>query len=222
MLPVIAASFTLSLFPLRRRPRGGFGAAGPTRCRMPQLEEAGHARESCQGIRRDRGGCGCVGVDGGADGGDGGGPETGPALESVGPMTFGPDGMLFAADPRRRRFSRSTRGTGERRQGRRGRRAAIDGKIAALLGTEAAAIAVTDLVVHPKTHNAYLSVMRGAGADAKPALLRVDGDGKIQSIALDKVKFTKVDAAERARPRRRRRRPRARLDHRHGVRRTAS
>jgi hypothetical protein len=34
--------------------------------------------------------------------------------------------------------------------------------------------------------------MRGAGAEAKPALLRVDGDGKIAAIALDKVKYTKV------------------------------
>jgi hypothetical protein len=35
-------------------------------------------------------------------------------------------------------------------------------------------------------------VMRGAGADAKPALLRVDGDGKIQAIAIDKLAYTKV------------------------------
>ena len=34
--------------------------------------------------------------------------------------------------------------------------------------------------------------MRGTGADAKPALLRVDGDGKIEPIAIDKLKYTKV------------------------------
>ena len=34
--------------------------------------------------------------------------------------------------------------------------------------------------------------MRGVGADAKPALLRVDGDGKIALVALDRVKYSKV------------------------------
>ena len=56
--------------------------------------------------------------------------------------------------------------------------AGIDQKIAALLGTDAGAIAIKDLAIHPTTQNAYLSVMRGTGADAKPALLRVDGDGQ--------------------------------------------
>ena len=34
--------------------------------------------------------------------------------------------------------------------------------------------------------------MRGTGADAKPALLRVDGAGKIEVVALDGLKFTKA------------------------------
>ena len=82
--------------------------------------------------------------------------------------------------------------------------AAIDQKIAALLGTEAAAISIKDLVIHPVSKNAYLSVMRGTGADAKPVLLRVDGDGKITIVSLDGVKSSKVSltnppAAEAAR-----------------------
>ena len=120
-------------------------------------------------------------------------PETGPALESVGVMTFGPDGMLFAADPKAATIYALDLGA-QAGGGKAGAAdvAGIDGKIAALLGTEAASIAVADLVIHPKTHNAYISVMRGAGADAKPALLRVDGDGKIQPIAIDKLAYTKV------------------------------
>jgi hypothetical protein len=70
--------------------------------------------------------------------------------------------------------------------------AGIDQKVASLLGTTPDAVAVKDLVIHPVSHNAYLSVMRGAGADAKPALLRVDGDGKIAVVALDRVKYSKV------------------------------
>jgi len=34
--------------------------------------------------------------------------------------------------------------------------------------------------------------MRGTGADAKPALMRVDGAGTIAPIAVDKLKYTKV------------------------------
>src|SRR5205085_8440280 len=115
-------------------------------------------------------------------------PETGPAMESVGVLTFAPDGTLFAADTKAGTIYALDLGA----QATGGKAGAadvvgIDGKIAALLGTETAAIAVGDLVIHPKTHNAYISVMRGTGADAKPALLRVDGDGKIQPIAIEKV-----------------------------------
>jgi hypothetical protein len=120
-------------------------------------------------------------------------PETGPVLQSVGVMTFGPDGVLFAADPKAATIFALDLGA-QANGGKAGAAdvAAIDGKIAALLGTEPASIAVTDLVIHPRTHNAYISVMRGAGADAKPALLRVDGDGTIQPIAIEKLAYTKV------------------------------
>ncbi|HMC77031.1 MAG TPA: hypothetical protein VKH34_07850 [Vicinamibacterales bacterium] len=136
-------------------------------------------------------------------------PETGPALESVGPLTFGPDGMLFAADPKGATIFALDLGA-QANGGKAGAAdvAAIDGKIAALLGTETSAIAVTDLVIHPKTHNAYIAVMRGTGADAKPALLRVDGDGKIQPIALDKVAYTKVSLTNAPAPAEGRRNPR--------------
>ena len=120
-------------------------------------------------------------------------PETGPVLQSVGPMTFGPDGVLFAADTKGARIYALDLGA----QANGGKAGAadvpsIDQKIAALLGTAPSTIAVTDLVIHPKTHNAYISVMRGSGADAKPALLRVDGDGKIEPIAIERLAYTKV------------------------------
>jgi hypothetical protein len=120
-------------------------------------------------------------------------PETGPALESVGPMTFGPDGTLFASDTKAATIYALDLGA-QANGGKAGAAdvAAIDTKIAQLLGTEPASIAVSDLVIHPKTKNAYISVMRGTGADARPALLRVDGDGKIQPIAIEKLAYTKV------------------------------
>ena len=120
-------------------------------------------------------------------------PEVGPALASIGVMTFGPSGVLFAADAQAATIYALELGD-QSAGGKAGAAdvAAIDQKIASLLGTEVAAVAVKDLVIHPATKNAYLSVMRGTGADAKPALLRVDGDGKITVVALDRVKYSKV------------------------------
>jgi hypothetical protein len=116
-----------------------------------------------------------------------------PAFQSLGAMTFSPDGILFAADPTAATIYALDLGA-QASGGKAGAAdvADIDQKIAGMLGSEVAAIRVTDLVIHPKTKNAFIGVMRGNGADAKAALLRVDGDGKIQPIAFDKVTYTKV------------------------------
>jgi hypothetical protein len=135
--------------------------------------------------------------------------ETGPVLQSVGPLAFAPDGTLFAADSKGAAIFALDLGA----QGAGGKAGAadipsIDQKIAAMLGTEASAIAVTDLAIHPKSHNAYIAVMRGTGADAKPALLRVDGDGRIEPIALGTVKYTSVALSNAPAPVEGRRNPR--------------
>ena len=120
-------------------------------------------------------------------------PGAGAVMQSIGPLAFGPDGTLFAADNKAATIYALDLGA-QAAGAKAGAAdiAGIDQKIAAMLGTDAASIAVTDLAVHPKTHNAYIAVMRGAGADATPALLRVDGDGKLQAIALETVTFTSV------------------------------
>jgi hypothetical protein len=119
--------------------------------------------------------------------------EVGAAPESLGALTFGPNGVLFAADTQAATVYALELGD-QASGGKSGAAdvAAIDQKIASVLGTAADAVSVKDLVIHPVTRNAYLSVMRGVGADAKPALLRVDGDGKIALVALDRVKYSKV------------------------------
>jgi hypothetical protein len=100
-------------------------------------------------------------------------------------MTFGPDGVLFAADPKAATIfcarPRAPRPTAARRAladvcGE------LDGKIAALLGTETASIAVERISSStPRRTNAYISRSCAAPAPTpKPALLRVDGDGAIQ------------------------------------------
>jgi hypothetical protein len=120
-------------------------------------------------------------------------PDAGPAPESLGALTFGSNGVLFAADTQAATIYALE--LGDQATGAKVGAAdvpGIDQKIASLLGTTPDAVSVKDLVIHPVSHNAYLSVMRGTGADAKPALLRVDGDGKIALVALDRVKYSKV------------------------------
>jgi hypothetical protein len=137
-------------------------------------------------------------------------PGAGTVMQSIGPLVFAPDGTLFAADNKAATIFALD--LGAQAAGTKAGAtdvAGIDQKIAALLGTEPASIAVTDLAVHPKTHNAYIAVMRGTGADAKPALLRVDGDGTIQPIALDTVTFTSVALSNAPAPAEGRRNPRA-------------
>jgi hypothetical protein len=122
--------------------------------------------------------------------------EAAPAFESIGPMSFGAvsgGDVLFAADPQAATIyavdlgasaAGATAGTKAI--------AGIDQKIAAILGSTPADIAITDLAVHPKSHNAFISVMRGQGANAKPALVRVDGAGTLTVVDLAQLKATKV------------------------------
>ena len=119
--------------------------------------------------------------------------DTAAALQSIGPLAFGPNDVLFAADTQGATiyaFDLGKAATG----GAPGTQdvAGVDAKIAALLGTEAAAIKLTDLAIHPKSKNAFIAVMRGQGADAKPALVRVDGAGKLEAVALDALSHTKA------------------------------
>jgi len=69
---------------------------------------------------------------------------------------------------------------------------AVDQKIAALLGIDAANLLITDMVVDPTTRNTFISVMRGLGAGALPVLLRVDGAGTIEVISLDQVEYARI------------------------------
>jgi hypothetical protein len=117
----------------------------------------------------------------------------GPALTSVGPMTFGPNGELLAADPMAAMIYSIDLGT-QSSGARAGTAdvASIDQKIGALLGTDAANVRIVDIVVHPTSKNTFVAVMRGQGTDAMPAIVRVDGAGAIDLVSLDNATFTSV------------------------------
>ena len=117
----------------------------------------------------------------------------GPAFQHLGPLTFGPEATLFAADSQEvyiyaLDLSQQVEGGVPGTQSI----AALDEQVAALLGTDASNLTVTDLAVYPKTRNAFISLMRGHGAAATPVLLRVDGAGEITVIPLDRIPYSRV------------------------------
>lgn len=118
---------------------------------------------------------------------------SGPTFKFIGTLAFGPDGVLFAADSQDVSITALQLGR-EAASGTPGTKdiPAIDQKIAALLGTDPKNLLITDMVVNPKTRNTFISVMRGQGAGATPVLLRVDGAGKIDVIALDQVRYSRI------------------------------
>ena len=134
----------------------------------------------------------------------------GPAFQSIGPLAFGPDGVLFAGDRDAAMIYAVTLGA-QAAGASQGTAdvTGLDQKVAAVLGTAAAEVTITDLAVHPTSHNSFISVMRGQGADAKPALLRVDGAGTIAIVDLARTTATSVtlpnppvaNAAGRSNPR---------------------
>lgn len=117
----------------------------------------------------------------------------GPTPAHLGPITFGPEATLFAADAEEvfiYALDLSQHVTG----GAPGAKdiPGIDRKIAAVLGTEVGNVTVTDLAVYPSTQNAFVSVMRGHGASAEPVLVRVDGAGEITVLDLSQVSYSRV------------------------------
>jgi hypothetical protein len=117
--------------------------------------------------------------------------DAGAKLSAIGPLAFGPGDVLFAADPQGAAIYDFDLGKGTGAPGAADV-ADLDRKLAALLGTDAAQVAVTDVAVHPTTRNVYVSAMRGQGAGAAPALVRLDGSGRLDVVALDGLKFTSV------------------------------
>jgi hypothetical protein len=117
-----------------------------------------------------------------------------PEWKSSGPIAFGPDGLLFLADTKGAAVfaidlgdNKATSDAGSIK---------VDGineKVAELLGTTPDKVVINDLAVNPSSGRTYLSVSRGKGPDASPALVRVDKNGKLQLISLENIPFSKAD-----------------------------
>jgi hypothetical protein len=115
-------------------------------------------------------------------------------LASAGPLAFGPDGILFVGDTQGATLWALD--TGDRKPGAgKINVGGLQDKVAAMLGTAPDQIAINDMIVNPISRKAYLSVSRGRGPEATPVILRVDASGKLEELALDKVRHAKVSLA---------------------------
>ncbi len=124
-----------------------------------------------------------------------------PDWKSAGPIAFGPDGTVLLADTQGAsvfavdlgdKSAKASRGPIEIKD--------LGVKVAEALGTTADKITVADMAVNPESGRVYLSVSRGKGPDASPALVRVGRDGKVQVVSLENVEFAKAELPDAPNP----------------------
>ena len=118
-----------------------------------------------------------------------------PAIKSMGPLAFGPDGILFAADTKSAAvFAIATSDTKPASASDTPLKVeGLDKKVAALLGSSTDQVLIDDMAVNPLSRTAYLAVSRGRGPDAIPVLVKVSPDGLMEVVKLDKVKYSKAE-----------------------------
>ncbi|HUQ93573.1 MAG TPA: hypothetical protein VM120_17970 [Bryobacteraceae bacterium] len=112
-------------------------------------------------------------------------------LTSAGQLAFGPDGILFVADPKAAAIyalDTSDTRSGEATVDVEG----VNEKIAAFLGTSSDQILINALAINPISKKAYLSVSRGKGPDAAAVVVRVDSKGNIEELSTSSIKHAKV------------------------------
>jgi hypothetical protein len=121
-----------------------------------------------------------------------------PELQSIGALAFGPEGILFIADPQAAAIIALDTQDRAATSTDRPKVEALDEKIASLLGIESSQLAVNDLAVNPLSGNTYLGVTRGKGADGKPVLMRLERSGQIAEVPLKDVPFARTTLADAA------------------------
>src|SRR5580658_8393521 len=124
-------------------------------------------------------------------------------LRSAGVLAFGPNNVLFVGDItgatihafalRDKDLTSQTdliSGNFHNFEGR-DHVVGLDQKLAALFGTTVDKIVINDLAVHQPTEQIFLSVERGRGTDAIPAIVKVN-HGKLEILELDSIPHSQV------------------------------
>lgn len=115
-------------------------------------------------------------------------------LKSVGPVAFGPDGILFVSDPTAATVTAigTEDAAGDAKQANVAV-ADVQAKLADLLGAKAETISVADLAINPASGHAFLAVKYGEPAQG--AIVAVGANGELTQLALDKVRQARVELA---------------------------
>jgi hypothetical protein len=119
------------------------------------------------------------------------------SLKSISQITFGPDGILFAADSKAASVvAIDTGDTTAQAQAPTVKIQGINAQLAALLGTAPDQVLINDLAVNPISHRTYLAVSRGRGPEATPLLVRVNGGKDLELVSLDKVRYSRSEVPD--------------------------
>ena len=128
-----------------------------------------------------------------------------PGIKSVGPLAFGPEGVLFVGDNVGAAiFAIDAGDSGEASDSSAIDLENLDTSLAGYLGCSREDVQIRDMAVHPISQNVYISVMRGSGDAGVPVIIRIDGDGGISDVSLDNICFAETaieDAADEDDPR---------------------
>lgn len=126
-------------------------------------------------------------------------------VQSISVMTFGPEGILFLGDSKAGKVYaldlEDRKAPAERKPFSM---TDVEGKLAALLGTNNRGVVIHDLAVNPLSQHIYLAVSR---ADAKELgfwktpndlayagiLLRIDPEGNITEVSLDNIRHSAAE-----------------------------
>jgi hypothetical protein len=115
-----------------------------------------------------------------------------PDIRSVGAVTFGPSDLMFVADNEAATIWALDL-TDPAPDALDDETFDLDGlstKLAAFLGCSRDDVKISDMAVHPRTRNVYLTVTRGRGDSAIPLIIRVDRtDGSLEEVSLENVPF---------------------------------
>ncbi len=119
-------------------------------------------------------------------------------IETAGPITFGPEGILFLADNSAARVvAVDVADPGAAVGPEPFDVENVDTAVASFLGCDPSDLIIRDMAVHPTSHNVYLSVQRGRGDSGQAIVVRIGSlDGSVSDVALDDVRFSEMTIAD--------------------------
>lgn len=113
------------------------------------------------------------------------------SVKSLGTLEFTPEGVLFAGDNLLGAIHAIDLTTESRTKEQFEINVYnVDAQIAAILGVATNSIQINDMAVHPKSGEAYLSVTRGHGVEALPALIKINAENALNTVDLNAAKIT--------------------------------